>query len=307
VAEASSVCFGLEEGVLGRNFFEEKESLYFAHEMVATFYLDRVPSELGVGWEASLRGRKGRLVLLEERDRWNSYMRISGRVMRKGWIWGVFGVSVLLSGCCRTGDSAWEDRRMFGYYSEDKGWWEKSGVSSPEEEEFDPHDSRFVAFRDSDLCRQEAGGVESDLLVEEVFVDSNSMEVGRIEKVQARAKVCFQSVYFDTNRHEIMRKGDHEVLRRIAQYLRDHPEKGVILEGHCDQRGPELFNRSLGARRASEVFSFLKREGVDGQRMRVVSFGNEQPFDSRNNREAWARNRRVEFKIVDRNVGKGHP
>jgi len=55
---------------------------------------------------------------------------------------------------------------------------------------------------------------------------------------------------------------------------------------------------ALGERRAQEAKKYLINLGVDGARMKTISYGEERPLDSRSNEEAWAKNRRAHFLIV---------
>jgi peptidoglycan-associated lipoprotein len=71
----------------------------------------------------------------------------------------------------------------------------------------------------------------------------------------------------------------------------------MIVEGHCDDRGTEGYNLSLGERRANAVQQFLLDAGIEASRIEVVSFGEEKPLDSASNDVAWAKNRRSHFSL----------
>jgi peptidoglycan-associated lipoprotein len=85
------------------------------------------------------------------------------------------------------------------------------------------------------------------------------------------------------------------VLRAHAGYLSSHASQRVTLEGHTDERGTREYNLALGERRAKVVMQFLMAEGVGGDQLRTISYGEERPVDPGQNEEAWARNRRVEL------------
>jgi peptidoglycan-associated lipoprotein len=87
-------------------------------------------------------------------------------------------------------------------------------------------------------------------------------------------------------------------IEAAAQFLAANPKVGVVLEGHCDERGSNEYNMSLGERRALAVRSYLMNLGVDGARIQTKSLGEEQPKDPGHTEEAWAANRRVEFAAV---------
>lgn len=81
-------------------------------------------------------------------------------------------------------------------------------------------------------------------------------------------------------------------IRAIAAYLNKTPELALVLEGHCDQRGTEEYNRALGERRANAVRAALEENGVDGNRMKTQSFGEDKPAVPGNDPAAWRQNRR---------------
>jgi peptidoglycan-associated lipoprotein len=74
----------------------------------------------------------------------------------------------------------------------------------------------------------------------------------------------------------------------------DAPVK-LLVEGHCDERGTEEYNRSLGERRALALREELARMGIDPSRIRTVSFGEDKPFAQGHDESAWRQNRRGEF------------
>ena len=73
----------------------------------------------------------------------------------------------------------------------------------------------------------------------------------------------------------------------------------IVLEGHTDERGTTRYNLSLGERRAEGVKRLVVGKGVTPNRVRSVSYGEEQPQDNGSGEAAWTKNRRVEIKLVD--------
>ncbi len=68
-----------------------------------------------------------------------------------------------------------------------------------------------------------------------------------------------------------------------------------MVEGHCDVRGTAEYNLALGERKVNAVVKFILDLGIDGQRIKAISYGAELPLDHGHNEEAWAENRRVHF------------
>lgn len=81
-------------------------------------------------------------------------------------------------------------------------------------------------------------------------------------------------------------------VERIAAYLANKPELGLVIEGHCDQRGTDEYNRALGERRANAVRAALAACGVNDANMKTKSFGEDKPAVSGQDESAWRQNRR---------------
>jgi peptidoglycan-associated lipoprotein len=84
-----------------------------------------------------------------------------------------------------------------------------------------------------------------------------------------------------------------ETLQRQAQWLRTYPRYTVTIEGHADERGTREYNIALGARRAQATRDFLMSQGIDGSRMRTISYGKERPVATCNDASCWTQNRRA--------------
>jgi peptidoglycan-associated lipoprotein len=87
-------------------------------------------------------------------------------------------------------------------------------------------------------------------------------------------------------------------LTSSANWLRSNPQYNLLIEGHTDERGTEQYNLALGDRRANTAREFLTALGIDGSRLRTVSYGEERPFATGSNESAWSQNRRAHLVIV---------
>jgi peptidoglycan-associated lipoprotein len=81
-----------------------------------------------------------------------------------------------------------------------------------------------------------------------------------------------QSVYFDFDQSAI-KPGERQKLLDAVKYLTDNPAKKLLLEGHCDWRGTDEYNMSLGDRRAQSVKNYLVKAGVSTDRLETLSKG----------------------------------
>ncbi len=107
----------------------------------------------------------------------------------------------------------------------------------------------------------------------------------------------FQRVHFDYDSSEL-RASDSQLVETVAAYLLQNPTHLLLVEGHCDERGTEEYNLSLGERRALAVFDELIRSGISSARMRTQSYGEKVPLDASDKAEARSKNRRGEFVLV---------
>lgn len=106
-----------------------------------------------------------------------------------------------------------------------------------------------------------------------------------------------QKVYFATGKARI-RSRSFRLLREVAQALRDSAQLRIVVEGHTDARGSERTNQRLSQARADAVRNFLIDEGIAGERLTAIGFGEAQPIASNATRAGREKNRRVEFTIV---------
>ena len=105
-------------------------------------------------------------------------------------------------------------------------------------------------------------------------------------------------VNFDFNMSNIREGADTETLELKLAILLANPNLRLEIVGHCDERGTDEYNMALGNRRAVSSSAFLTDRGIAESRITVRSRGEEQPLDSGHTEDAWARNRRAEFRIV---------
>lgn len=114
------------------------------------------------------------------------------------------------------------------------------------------------------------------------------------DMMMAKNRFLNENVYFDFDEATLDNPAQ-ELLKQKAMWLRDNPDAGVVIEGHCDERGTNAYNMALGERRAESVKMFLVNLGVSDARLTTISYGEEKPVDMGHNEEAWAKNRRAAF------------
>lgn len=101
----------------------------------------------------------------------------------------------------------------------------------------------------------------------------------------------FPIVYFGFDTDELA-PGETAKLDRVNAYLGEHQQLLLIIEGHCDQRGTEEYNRALGERRANAIRAYLTGNGLADSRIKTISYGEDRPAVEGGNEAAWSKNRR---------------
>ena len=103
-----------------------------------------------------------------------------------------------------------------------------------------------------------------------------------------------RSIYFDFDDYSV--KPEYEsLLKQHAQYLKEHSQRHVRIEGNTDERGSSEYNLALGQRRSEAVRRELMLFGVPDAQMEAISFGKEKPVATGHDEASWAQNRRVDL------------
>lgn len=93
------------------------------------------------------------------------------------------------------------------------------------------------------------------------------------------AKNVGDRVYFAYDRDALSTEA-RNILVKQACWMKTNKCVKVLVEGHCDERGTVEYNMGLGLRRAQAVKDFLVTEGVEAERIRVISYGKNKPVNS---------------------------
>ena len=111
---------------------------------------------------------------------------------------------------------------------------------------------------------------------------------------QDREKLAAYTVHFKFD-SAVVQDSEQASIASVAQSLASDQNAKLLIEGNCDERGTEEYNRSLGERRALALRESLAKDGVDANRVRTISYGKDKPVDPDHNEAAWAKNRRGDF------------
>ena len=133
------------------------------------------------------------------------------------------------------------------------------------------------------------------------FTDGSEVNLTGLEDFENmqmdREAFAAQTVYFGFDRAEIQ-PGDADKVNAVAEALSGSPQNKVVVEGHCDERGTEEYNRALGERRALSIRDSLVERGVSADRIRTMTLGEDRPADPSLTESAYRLNRRGEFVLL---------
>jgi peptidoglycan-associated lipoprotein len=110
---------------------------------------------------------------------------------------------------------------------------------------------------------------------------------------------ALKDVNFDFDKYDI-RPEDAKTLDANASWLKTNAENLVLIEGHCDERGTNEYNLALGERRAKATMNYLVSQGVQANRITIISYGEERPLCNEKTESCWAKNRRAHFLVKPR-------
>jgi OmpA-OmpF porin, OOP family len=105
-------------------------------------------------------------------------------------------------------------------------------------------------------------------------------------------------ILFDVDQAEL-KPGGMQQLARVAEFLREHPDRKVLIEGHTDSTAPDTYNLALSQRRANAVEDFLITQGVEPTRISAIGYGEQLPIATNDTAAGRQANRRVEIVVLD--------
>ena len=151
--------------------------------------------------------------------------------------------------------------------------------------------------------KEKRSGMSAEEMEEFGLQEKEGREADEAETPQEKAKLqqakqeLSQRIHFAFDSYEL-RVEARQKLKTKAEIMDRYSDIDLVIEGHCDERGTDEYNLALGERRSRAAYEFLVLLGIDPDRLRILSYGEERPLDPRHDEEAWAKNRRCEFRVV---------
>jgi peptidoglycan-associated lipoprotein len=122
------------------------------------------------------------------------------------------------------------------------------------------------------------------------------------DMVRDPAALAANTIHFAFDSAAI-RDSESANISAVASALSANAGDKLLIEGNCDERGTEEYNRALGERRALAAREALAKAGVGPDRIRTISYGKDKPVDPGHDESAWKANRRDDFILLHPKTG----
>jgi peptidoglycan-associated lipoprotein len=107
-----------------------------------------------------------------------------------------------------------------------------------------------------------------------------------------------KQIFFGFDQFSLTNEMMDRVKHNASVFLKTKDNAKVKLEGNCDEWGTDEYNYALGLKRAKSVKDALVSEGLNSDRIILVSFGESNPLCTTKTKDCWKLNRRVENKLL---------
>ena len=113
------------------------------------------------------------------------------------------------------------------------------------------------------------------------------------KKILSSGKINF------TSGKSVIQPESYKLLDSLVAVAKKCPNDAVAIGGHSDSVGSKKFNKTLSASRANAVKEYLINKGISGNRLQAIGYGESKPIADNSTDEGRAKNRRIEFNVID--------
>ncbi len=114
------------------------------------------------------------------------------------------------------------------------------------------------------------------------------------KREHGRSSIGLSPIYYDFDQAGV-RPDMADRMNNNALFLKQLADSKVVVEGNCDERGTNEYNLALGQRRALNAKDYLVNLGVEENRIRTISYGEERPLFLGQDEFSYSQNRRSDF------------
>jgi len=145
--------------------------------------------------------------------------------------------------------------------------------------------------------------VEAENPVYSKDVDPKKEEVKWVRNTvtakSVNSSIILKNIYFDYNKATLLDESNNS-LNELLEQMNAQPKLKIKIKGHTSTEGDAAYNLKLSQNRAKAVRDYLVKNGVKTERVQYQGYGETVPIGSNDTEEDRARNRRVEFEILEK-------
>jgi len=125
----------------------------------------------------------------------------------------------------------------------------------------------------------------------------DAIRSGSVDEINRNSPL--KPVFFDYDSADLS-PAAKSALDENSGVLKKYGTWVLTIEGHCDERGTPEYNLALGERRAKSTMNYLVSQGIQANRITIISYGKERPVCSEKSEGCWQKNRRAHFLVKAR-------
>ncbi|MDN3670921.1 OmpA family protein [Echinicola jeungdonensis] len=128
---------------------------------------------------------------------------------------------------------------------------------------------------------------------------TQNVEIIYLTRVSRGASIVLDDILFKRGTSTLADQGSKEAILDLVEFMEEHPEVKIKLEGHTDNVGNSMLNKELSLNRAGAIRDFMVDQGIAFERIMTAGWGGRKPIASNDTEQGRKLNRRVEMIIMD--------
>jgi outer membrane protein OmpA-like peptidoglycan-associated protein len=155
--------------------------------------------------------------------------------------------------------------------------------------------------REAEMARQQAARAQERAQEMAAKAQQLTAQVRdlKAQETERGLVVTLGDLLFDAGAAQLKPAGT-QAVDKLAEFLKQYPERNILIEGYTDSTGDAAFNQQLSERRANAVRDALLADAISPDRMRTIGYGEQFPVASNATSDGRQQNRRVEVIISDK-------
>ena len=155
---------------------------------------------------------------------------------------------------------------------------------------------------EADAAKQQAAISQETAVQQQALIAQQEMQLKELnaKKTERGLVITLGDVLFSTNKAQL-KSGGMRNVQKLADFLKQYPQRKVLVEGFTDSTGSDSLNQELSERRANAVRTALVDMGISSDRINTRGYGKAFPIADNDTAASRQLNRRVEIILSDDN------